>query len=200
MKIKKIGIFGGTFDPIHLGHLAIAMEAINEKGLDEVWFVPAGLPNFKRDKDVTDKYKRLEMVKLATQANDKFKVFDYEIRRDEISYTYKTLSYIKKNYQGDFYLIIGEDSLMTIEDWERADSFLSDTKILACSRSCGKSLIDLKIKELREKGYCVEKFSFRNIDISSSFIRERIKKSFDVSYYLADGVYEYIKDKGLYGY
>ncbi|MDY6065361.1 MAG: nicotinate-nucleotide adenylyltransferase [Finegoldia sp.] len=199
MKTKKIGIFGGTFDPIHLGHLAIAMEAVNEKGLDEVWFVPAGLPNFKQNKKLTDKADRLAMVELAIEGNDKFKVFDYEVKSDQVSYTYKTLDYIKQNYEGDFYLIVGEDSLMSIESWEKAETFLSNTKILVCSRNINSQRnIDKEIKRLKEKDYRVEKISFRNIDISSTFIRDRIREGFDVRYYLDNKVYRYIRDRGLY--
>ena len=80
----KVGIMGGTFDPIHIGHLILSMEAINYKNLDEVWFIPTGNPNFKQDKNVTDKKKRFEMVKIATQDNDKFKVCDYEIDRKSV--------------------------------------------------------------------------------------------------------------------
>ena len=130
----KVGIMGGTFDPIHIGHLILAMEAINYKNLDEVWFIPTGNPNFKQDKNVTDKKKRFEMVKIATQDNDKFKVCDYEINKNDVTYSWETMKYLRENYDNDFYFIMGEDSLMSVETWENAEDFLKNTKILACIR------------------------------------------------------------------
>ena len=130
----KVGIMGGTFDPIHIGHLILAMEAMNFKKLDEVWFVPTGNPNFKQDKKITDKYKRLEMVKICTRDNEKFKVCEYEVSKNDVTYTWETMKYFRENFDCDFYFIMGEDSLMSVETWENAVDFLKNTKILACIR------------------------------------------------------------------
>lgn len=195
----KVGIMGGTFDPIHIGHLILAMEAINYKNLDEVWFIPTGNPNFKQDKNVTDKQKRFEMVKIATQDNKKFNVCDYEINKNGVTYSWETMKYLRENYDYDFYFIMGEDSLMSVETWENAEDFLKNTKILACIRRQEEmSKLDVKIDDLKSKGYFVEKIPTSFIDISSTKIREKAKSNQDFRYFIPEKVYEYIVRKKLY--
>lgn len=195
----KVGIMGGTFDPIHIGHLILAMEAINYKNLDEVWFIPTGNPNFKQDKNVTDKQKRFEMVKIATQDNKKFNVCDYEINKNGVTYSWETMKYLRENYDYDFYFIMGEDSLMSVETWENAEDFLKNTKILACIRRQEEmSKLDEKIDELKSKGYFVEKIPASFIDISSTKIREKVQSNQDFRYFLPNQVFEYIVRNKLY--
>ncbi|MDU2383499.1 MAG: nicotinate-nucleotide adenylyltransferase [Finegoldia magna] len=195
----KVGIMGGTFDPIHIGHLILAMEAINYKNLDEVWFIPTGNPNFKQDKNVTDKKKRFEMVKIATQDNDKFKVCDYEINKNGVTYSWETMKYLRENYDYDFYFIMGEDSLMSVETWENAEDFLKNTKILACIRRQEEmSKLDVKINDLKSKGYFVEKIPTSFIDISSTKIREKVQLNQDFRYFVPNQVFEYIVRNKLY--
>lgn len=195
----KIGIMGGTFDPIHIGHLILAMEAINYKNLDEVWFIPTGNPNFKQDKNVTDKQKRFEMVKIATQDNKKFNVCDYEINKNGVTYSWETMKYLRENYYYDFYFIMGEDSLMSVETWENAEDFLENTKILACIRRQEEmSKLDVKIDDLKSKGYFVEKIPTSFIDISSTKIREKVQTNQDFRYFVPNQVFEYIVRNKLY--
>lgn len=195
----KVGIMGGTFDPIHIGHLILAMEAINYKNLDEVWFIPTGNPNFKQDKNVTDKQKRFEMVKIATQDNKKFNVCDYEINKNGVTYSWETMKYLRENYDYDFYFIMGEDSLMSVETWENAEDFLKNTKILACIRRQEEmSKLDIKIDDLKSKGYFVEKIPSSFIDISSTKIREKVQTNQDFRYFVPNQVFEYIVRNKLY--
>lgn len=195
----KVGIMGGTFDPIHIGHLILAMEAINYKNLDEVWFIPTGNPNFKQDKNVTDKQKRFEMVKIATQDNKKFNVCDYEINKNGVTYSWETMKYFRENYDRDFYFIMGEDSLMSVETWENAEDFLKNTKILACIRRQEEmSKLDGKIDDLKSKGYFVEKIPTSFIDISSTKIREKVQTNQDFRYFVPNQVFEYIVRNKLY--
>lgn len=195
----KVGIMGGTFDPIHIGHLILAMEAINYKKLDEVWFIPTGNPNFKQDKKVTDKLIRYEMVKLSTQDNEKFKVCDYEIEKSGVTYSWETMKYLRENYDYDFYFIMGEDSLMSVETWENAEDFLRNTKILACIRRQEEmSKLDVKIDDLKSKGYFVEKIPTSFIDISSTKIREKVQTNQDFRYFVPNQVFEYIVGNKLY--
>lgn len=195
----KVGIMGGTFDPIHIGHLILAMEAINYKNLDEVWFIPTGNPNFKQDKNVTDKKKRFEMVKIATQDNKKFNVCDYEINKNGVTYSWETMKYLRENYDYDFYFIMGEDSLMSVETWENAEDFLKNTKILACIRRQEEmSKLDIKIDDLKSKGYFVEKIPTSFIDISSTKIREKVQTNQDFRYFVPNQVFEYIVRNKLY--
>lgn len=195
----KVGIMGGTFDPIHIGHLILAMEAINYKNLDEVWFIPTGNPNFKQDKNVTDKQKRFEMVKIATQNNKKFNVCDYEINKNGVTYSWETMKYLRENYDYDFYFIMGEDSLMSVETWENAEDFLKNTKILACIRRQEEmSKLDVKIDDLKSKGYFTEKIPTSFIDISSTKIREKVQTNQDFRYFVPNQVFEYIVRNKLY--
>lgn len=195
----KVGIMGGTFDPIHIGHLILAMEAINYKNLDEVWFIPTGNPNFKQDKNVTDKQKRFEMVKIATQDNKKFNVCDYEINKNGVTYSWETMKYLRENYDYDFYFIMGEDSLMSVETWDNAEDFLKNTKILACIRRQEEmSKLDVKIDDLKSKGYFVEKIPTSFIDISSTKIREKVQTNQDFRYFVPNQVFEYIVRNKLY--
>lgn len=195
----KVGIMGGTFDPIHIGHLILAMEAINYKNLDEVWFIPTGNPNFKQDKNVTDKQKRFEMVKIATQDDKKFNVCDYEINKNGVTYSWETMKYLRENYDYDFYFIMGEDSLMSVETWENAEDFLKNTKILACIRRQEEnSKLDVKIDDLKSKGYFVEKIPTSFIDISSTKIREKVQTNQDFRYFVPNQVFEYIVRNKLY--
>ena len=195
----KVGIMGGTFDPIHIGHLILAMEAINYKNLDEVWFIPTGNPNFKQDKNVTDKQKRFEMVKIATQDNKKFNVCDYEINKNGVTYSWETMKYLRENYDYDFYFIMGEDSLMSVETWENAEDFLKNTKILACIRRQEEmSKIYIKIDDLKSKGYFVEKIPTSFIDISSTKIREKVQTNQEFRYFVPNQVFEYIVRNKLY--
>lgn len=190
---------GGTFDPIHIGHLILAMEAINYKNLDEVWFIPTGNPNFKQDKNVTDKQKRFEMVKIATQDNKKFNVCDYEINKNGVTYSWETMKYLRENYDYDFYFIMGEDSLMSVETWENAEDFLKNTKILACIRRQEEmSKLDVKIDDLKSNGYFVEKIPTSFIDISSTKIREKVQTNQDFRYFVPNQVFEYIVRNKLY--
>lgn len=195
----KVGIMGGTFDPIHIGHLILAMEAINYKNLDEVWFIPTGNPNFKQDKNVTDKQKRFEMVKIATQDNKKFNVCDYEINKNGVTYSWETMKYLRENYDYDFYFIMGEDSLMSVETWKNAEDFLKNTKILACIRRQEEiSKLDVKINDLKSKGYFVEKIPTSFIDISSTKIREKVQSNQDFRYFVPNQIFEYIVRNKLY--
>lgn len=195
----KVGIMGGTFDPVHIGHLILAMEAINYKNLDEVWFIPTGNPNFKQDKNVTDKQKRFEMVKIATRDNKKFNVCDYEINKNGVTYSWETMKYLRENYDYDFYFIMGEDSLISVETWENAEDFLKNTKILACIRRQEKmSKLDVKIDDLKSKGYFVEKIPTSFIDISSTKIREKVQTKQDFRYFVPNQVFEYIVRNKLY--
>lgn len=195
----KVGIMGGTFDPIHIGHLILAMEAINYKNLDEVWFIPTGNPNFKQDKNVTDKQKRFEMVKIATQDNKKFNVCDYEINKNGVTYSWETMKYLRENYDYDFYFIMGEDSLMSVETWENAEDFLKNTKILACIRRQEEmSKLDVKIDDLKSNEYFVEKIPTSFIDISSTKIREKVQTNQDFRYFVPNQVFEYIVRNKLY--
>lgn len=120
--MARIGIMGGTFDPVHMGHLQIGRQAKEEYGLEQVWFMPSGQPPHKRDHKVTAAAHRCAMVELAIEGQNGFVLSRSEVERPGDTYTAQTLALLKEGYPGhDFYFIIGADSLYEIEKWFRPE-------------------------------------------------------------------------------
>ncbi|MDL2310514.1 nicotinate-nucleotide adenylyltransferase [Peptostreptococcaceae bacterium OttesenSCG-928-C18] len=196
---KNIAIMGGTFNPIHIGHLAIAQEALEFKKLDSVIFMPAGTPPHKNE-EIVSGIKRLEMVKLATKDNQKFLVSDYEIKKSGKSYSLETVRFLKKLYNlNEIYFIMGEDSLLEIETWHKYKEFLAETKILVARRSNGnlKELQD-KINTFNKNVYNIEEIPACFLEISSTSIRNKFEVGENPKYYLEENSFKYIKKEGLY--
>ena len=123
----KIGILGGTFNPIHLGHLHLALEVRSKMGLDEILFIPAGIPPHKIDEDLASPADRFKMVEMAISDYPFFKISDFEIKRAEKSYSIDTVRALKKNHpSNEFFFIIGLDAFMEIESWKDS-TFLLQT-------------------------------------------------------------------------
>ncbi|WP_242491872.1 nicotinate-nucleotide adenylyltransferase [Miniphocaeibacter massiliensis] len=196
---KNIAIMGGTFNPIHIGHLAIAQEALEFKKLDRIIFMPAGTPPHK-DREIVSSHKRFEMVKISTSNNDNFEISDFEINKKSRSYSFETVKYLKSLYGiEEIYFIMGEDSLMSIESWYKYKEFLSETKILVARRSYKNiELLREKIVELNLKGYNIEEIPTSFLDISSTNIRERFRNGQNPRYYLEYNTFRYIEKEGLY--
>ncbi len=198
---KKVGILGGTFNPIHIGHLILAERALEEYELDEILFVPTGQPYFKSAAEVLDKKVRISMTGNAIEDNPNFALSTIETDREGNSYTYETLQLLKKdNPDTQYYLILGADTLFQIEQWKHPEIIMSLAGILGAVRD-DKSQADLQIKagELKEK-YDTEVHILRmpHIGVSSSDIRERIRTGKSVRYMLPDKTLEYIDKNGLY--
>ena len=134
--IMKIGILGGTFNPIHIGHINIAEAALKECNLDEVWFMPNGKPPHKDIPGNITNMERLEMVRLAISDNPLFKVCDIEINRKEPGYSYVTFQELHEIYkdQHEFYFIIGEDSFWNFTKWVKPEEICKYTKIIVAKR------------------------------------------------------------------
>jgi len=188
---KKIGIFGGTFDPIHYGHLIIAERAREQFNLDFVIFIPCGIPPHKK-KVYALPEDRLNMVKVAIENNPFFKVSDIEIFKKEVSYTYNTLKELKKKMPDyEILMIIGEDSLYDIPNWYKASELVKEVIFLVAKRSENpKFNINFPIN------YKIVDSPF--IDISSSYIRSCIFENKTIKYLIPDKVIEYIRNKGVY--
>lgn len=197
----KIGIMGGTFNPIHIGHLLLAEHAGCECALDEVWFIPTGCSYMKREDSVLSGNARLKMVNLAIEGNCLFKSCDIEVRKSGYTYTYETLLALKKEYpQHSFYFIFGTDCLFTIEKWKEPDIIFDNCTIVAAVRS-GASLESMEGKrlELQNKYHAdILLLPFLQIDISSTDIRERIAQGKSVQYMVPKAVYEYIMQEHFY--
>lgn len=192
MAKRKIGLFFGSFNPIHLGHLIIANYMVNFTTLDEVWFVVSPQNPFKNKKSLANMYDRLEMVNLAIAKMDKLKSCDIEFALPQPSYTIDTLTYLVAKYPNyDFSLIMGEDNLLGLSKWKNADIILRDFSIVVYPRP-GYNATALKLHP------SVHMTSSPIMEISSTFIRQAIKDKKDIRFYTTDEVIDFIDKKGLY--
>lgn len=197
-KLKRVGIMGGTFDPIHNAHLIIATYAQEQYDLDEVIFMPCGNPPHKND--VTDSEDRLTMVKIATNNNSLFSVSDYEIMKSDISYTLTTIQhFVKNNPNTEYYFIIGEDSIDAIYGWYKPEEILKLCKILVFPRNGNEFDLGYKIDTaMKNLGGEIDLIEAPNIEISSSMIRLRVSSGNSIKYMVPENVEKYIKENKLY--
>jgi len=191
----KIGLFGGTFNPIHNGHLKIARKVLDDFGLTKVIFIPSGNPPHKNKKDLTDASHRLKMLELAISGERNFEVSDIEIKRSGMSYTLDTIKEIKNMYGEDatLYFIAGADMALDLPNWKSPLKILELARFMAVERP-NFSLEKLNEK-YREKIIIVERVS---IGISSSDIRNRVKRGKTIKTLVPDAVEKYIKDHNLF--
>ena len=199
---EKIGIFGGSFDPIHLGHLNIAKSAYEEFDLDEVWFVPAGHSPNKNEKQMTPAESRAEMVSLAIEGTPYFKLCDIEMASEKTSYTYITLTKLKEQYPDKkFYFIMGADSLDYFDRWYHPEIICQKAVILAAVRD------DMDIAAIREKIAQIQSLFPAEIypvfggktDISSTILRQKLSEGEENSLaMLPEKVRTFIKEQKLY--
>ena len=198
---KKVGIIGGTFNPIHLGHLILAEYAYDEYQLDEILFIPSGKSYFKDPKTILDKKMRITLTGEAIEDNPHFALSTLETDRPGNSYTYETLEELrKKNPDVHYYLIIGADSLFQIESWKSPDIIMNNAIILAASRKDqGIDILKEKADELMKKFHSeIHILTCPMIDISSTDIRNRIKEGKSIKYLVKEQTENYIKKYQLY--
>ncbi|MGO1527547.1 MAG: nicotinate-nucleotide adenylyltransferase [Senegalia sp. (in: firmicutes)] len=200
-KIKRIGIMGGTFNPIHIGHLIIAEETRKKFNLDKVIFIPTGSPPHKDKTKLIPALDRYIMTILATIKNKYFTVSDIETNRIGTSYTIDTLKELNVIYKdSELFFITGADSILDIENWKDTEELLNICTFIAATRP-GYNLdeVNFQIDKL-EKKYN-KKISFLTIapmDVSSSQIRKRIKENKTIKYMTSDSVINYIVEKEFY--
>lgn len=196
----KIGIMGGTFDPIHYAHLATAEFIRDNYKLDKILFIPSGNPPHKKG-NITDKYDRYNMVLLSTVNNDDFIVSDIEIKREKSTYTIDTLKVLKQIYKNaEIYFITGADAICDIETWKDVEGNFKLANFIAATRP-GISLLraNEKIKELKDKYNAnIESVYVPSLDISSTYIREQLNKHKTIRYLVPELVQEYIYNEKLY--
>lgn len=191
----KIAILGGTFDPPHLGHLILADTVLKELNYDKVLFIPSKIPPHKNISGEVSNEDRLNMLKLSIEDDKRFSFDDYELKSEGISYSIKTLNYLYQNYNidGKISLIIGADLIKDFHKWKKPEKISELANIVAVNREENENLF----KENIEK-YNIKIIIAPRIDISSTLIRERIKKNKAFRYFLNDKVYDYIISNKLY--
>jgi len=216
---QKLGILGGTFNPVHYGHLAAAEEVRDRLKLDRVLFIPSFIPPHKHEEDVPPAVHRLEMVRLAVATNPTFEPSDIEIRRGGRSYTIDTIESLHNVYPGaELYFITGLDSFLEIQTWHNWEMLLSLCRFVVLSRPgyrfSGLGSLDfMKCAEEEfaglDRGLCTEsvvragKFTvylemIPLFDISSTDIRKRMKEGRSIKYHLPEAVETYIIKNKLY--
>ncbi|PAB60859.1 nicotinate-nucleotide adenylyltransferase [Anaeromicrobium sediminis] len=198
---EKIGIMGGTFDPIHYGHLVIAEQVRSKYNLDKVMFIPTGNPPHKEALGVTPSKHRYFMTLLATVTNSYFEVSRMEIEKDEISYTVNTLECLKKeNRDAELFFITGADAICQLDTWKNVEKLASLCKFIAATRPghSSKEVTD-KVNELRNQYDAeIEIIDIPALAISSTDIRGRVNKGHSIKYLLPEPVEYYIYKNHLY--
>lgn len=184
----KIGVFGGTFDPVHNGHINAFAETYIGMKLDKVIIVPTFISPFKKQAGSTDSH-RLNMLKLAVEDYDFAEIDTFEIDQQKVTYTFDTLKYLKGKYPDDeLYFIIGTDHFISFDKWAHADKLHDLAKFVVLDRN--------------DELYNVEapfiKLSTNIVEISSTLIRERLKSNTEVKHLIPEEVYGYIKEQRLY--
>lgn len=199
--MRKIGIMGGTFNPIHMGHLIIAEKAREQEALDKVLFMPSGIPYMKDCRQVLPGEIRIQMTELAIRGNPFFTISTMEVERKNRTYTYETLEALRaQNPDTEYYFILGADSLWKIEEWKHPERIFAACHILAAVRE-EKSTEDMK----KQAHYLKEKFGAEiallqtgHMEISSSMIRKLCKSEKSIRYLVPETVYDYIIQHKLY--
>ncbi len=201
-KRRKIGILGGTFDPVHTAHLMIADHAASDLSLDQVYLMPTGKSPHKDEASITPISHRVNMIELAIAGNPKLALSTFELEDPEISYTYRTAERLSTAYPDtDFYYIMGADSLIHFRDWVHPEIISRHFRLAVAVRDGADSadLLSLAADYDRLFQTQISVLSVPNFSISSTDIRNRIAKGLSVRYLTPDPVIEYLKTHRLYG-
>ncbi len=194
----KTAVFGGTFDPVHTGHMKMAQSALEEFGLDRLIIVPNANPPHKKNEVNTDYCHRYNMLCLAFEDIDKVEISDFESRGDRYYYSLHTMRHFREMYGEDTCMIIGGDSLLTLHLWYEHELFVKENKLIVFTRD-DDSLVNEAIDAYRNKGACIFKANMPPIDVSSTQIRKLLKAGQVKENTLPSKVMEYIKRERLYG-
>ena len=201
---EKIGILGGTFDPIHLGHLIIAEQARDQYGLDKVMLIPSGHSYFKdnRSRKVLPAQTRLQMTKIAAQDHPPFEVSDIEVNRPGNTYSFETLEALKAlNPEAELYFIVGADMVCSMRTWKAPERIFAVCTILSAIREDQIDPEQLKAESealARDFGARILPVTIPNIGISSTDIRERAAAGKSIHYLVPSALESYIIETGIY--
>lgn len=198
---KKVGILGGTFNPVHIGHLILAETAYETFGLDYVLLMPNGNPPHKEINTEDGGIHRMNMLRLAVEDNPHLQLSSFELDKKGVMYTYRTLELLKEQHPDtEYYFILGADSLFDLKKWQKPDSICKNATLLAAVRDeLGKERVKQQIALLEQEFQAeIYLMDTPNLSFSSHNIRERIKNGKTVTYYIPKAVEEYIHDNNLY--
>lgn len=199
--MRKVGIMGGTFNPIHFVHLLLAEAAYEQFYLDEIIFLPSKRPAYKPLSELMDEEHRYHMIELAIADNPHFTVSDMEFHREGNTYTADTLLELSKKFPNtELYFILGGDSLFELEKWYKPEIVMEKAHILAAQRDDkDNDRMLYKMIELNEKYKAkIELLQVPLMEVSSRMIRERVKKGQSIRYFLPEAVRNYIIEHGFY--
>lgn len=194
----RIALFGGTFDPVHYGHLRLAEEAREAADLERVLFVPANRSPFRLEEPITDPHHRLQMLRLATADNPAFEISELEIQRGGVSYTVDTVAAIRQQHpDATLYLILGADALQGFPNWYRAEAIAQACYLLVGARPTNdlQTVLDSLPDAIRQR---VQPVALTVLDISASAIRQRVQTGRSIRYLTPPDVIEYIQHRRLY--
>jgi nicotinate-nucleotide adenylyltransferase len=201
--IERIGVFGGSFDPVHIGHLTIAQDAVEQLELNRLIFVPAAVPPHKQEKTLVEGRHRFEMLQLATEANLSFEVSDMELQRGGVSYTFDTMTQVQFEHPGaGLFFIVGLDSLVELHLWRNVDKLLELCTIVPFARGGedpAQVAEQIKLSEPWKTSLLERLIRIHEIEISASEIRMRLAEGLSIRYLVPPEVEMYIAEHHLYG-
>ena len=196
----RYAIYGGSFDPVHIGHIALADCAAAECGLDEIIFMPAYISPFKQDRKVTRGEDRLAMLETVLDFNPAFRVSDYELRKGGPSYTIETLRHFRSMVDGDLHFVRGFDSVVQVDKWYEGEEILRDFPLITVRRNDTDDTEGFeRIERFRKEfGADITVLDMEPVDASSTEIRDMIKKGGDIRGLVLPRTEEYIIEHKLY--
>jgi len=190
---NNIGLFFGSFNPIHIGHMAIANYLVEYSEIDQLWFVVSPCNPFKKKKKMLEDYHRVHLVQCAIENDPRFRVCDIELKLSKPSYTIDTLTYLQDFYPDKkFYIIMGSDNLKSIDKWKNYEIILKNYPILVYPRP------DYKVNSEDYPSARIKILKAPHMEISSSFIRRAIADGKNVRYFLSPDVYRYMDEMNFY--
>lgn len=195
----RIGIYGGSFNPVHNGHIHLAETAAKELMLDKLFLVPSKVSPHRSSSEYAPDEDRLEMLRLACEGKKCLEVSDFELKCDRVSYTIYTIEHFREEFPGsELFLLVGSDMLLSFETWYRFEDILQSVRLCCVSRQEGDlPLLRKKAEKLRKYGEILIS-EIAPVEISSTEIRKKIAKNQEITCYLDENVVQYIRSRGLY--